>query len=41
VFESDTLKVAVGILSTISFMFFTIPLFIAFLLYDYFGPHSE
>ena len=41
VFESDTFKIALVALSTALTIFFLFPLFIAFVWYDYFGPHSE
>ena len=41
VFESDPFKIALVVLSTTLTIFFLFPLYIAFLWYDYFGPHSE
>jgi hypothetical protein len=41
VFESDPITITLIVLSTFLSIFFLIPLFIAFLWYDYFGPHSE
>jgi hypothetical protein len=41
VYESDTVKIALVLLSITLTIFLLFPLFIAFLWYDYFGPHSE
>jgi hypothetical protein len=41
VFESDSLRIALVMLSTIVLLFFLFPIYIVFIWYDYFGPHSE
>lgn len=41
VYESDPFKIALVLLSITLSIFFLFPLFIAFIWYDYFGPHSE
>jgi hypothetical protein len=41
VFESDPIKITLIVLSTFLSIFFLVPLFIGFIWYDYFGPHSE
>jgi hypothetical protein len=41
VFENNTLNIVLVTLSTILSIFFLVPLYIAFIRYDYYGPHSE